>query len=54
MGKYISLVILTLAMGLFTWLAVTDFKNENYFGFGVDVAFDIWWILKLVMLVLEW
>lgn len=54
MSKYIILTILVLLIGLFTRLAVVNFEDKRYFNFGVDVAWDIWWVLKLIMLALEW
>ena len=50
---YILLLILTLAMGFNTNLAAKAFQSGQFFVVGMNIAWDIYWILKMIELVFD-
>lgn len=52
--KYILLVSVALAMGFTTNCIVSSLQRGYFFAFGVHLAFEIYWILKLVDLTFNW
>ena len=50
---YFLLLFNVIAMGLNIMWAINAFRSGHFFIFGTNVAFAIYWILKMVELVFD-